>query len=169
MARERKRLAILQQSALRLLKSNIRRRDMIKLHRYSNGASVRSVVLRQQKIGMIPRLIRSVTPLFVLLNKEEKSFPIFDVACPFDTRVVSKEKEKIENYHDVKHEIKRISSCRAVHVIPIVIGALGTISRGFGNWLNVLGMSYYMERLQRVCLLGTGKIMRKVLDTRGLA
>ena len=101
----------------------------------------------------------------VFLNEVENSCLIIDVACSFETRVLSKEKEKIENYHDLKQEIKRIWNCRSVHDILIVIGALETISRGFGNWLNPLEMSYHMELLQRLCLLGAVEIMRKVLDT----
>ena len=102
-------------------------------------------------------------PDIVLLNKEEKSCFIIDVACPFDTRIDSKEKN--ENYHHLKHEMKRIWNCRSVLVIPVVIGALGTVSGGLGKWLNMLGMPYNMELLQRVCLLETARIIRKVLDT----
>ena len=44
---------------------------------------------------------------------------IIDVACPFDTRVKDKEQEKIENYQNVKWELKRIwklpSDCGASH------------------------------------------------------
>ena len=80
-------------------------------------------------------------PDVVLLNKGERCCLIIDVTCHFDTRVLSKENEKIENYHDLKHEIKRgIWNYRSVQVIPIVIGALGTVTRGFGNWLRHLGM-----------------------------
>ena len=52
-------------------------------------------------------------------------------------------------YFDLKYEIKRICSCRSVKVIPIVIGVLGTVSRGFGGWLKQLGMPHCMERLSR--------------------
>lgn len=45
-------------------------------------------------------------PDIVLLNKEEKSCNIIDVACPFDTIIVSKERLKIVNYCDLKYEIK---------------------------------------------------------------
>ena len=87
-------------------------------------------------------------PDTVLLNKGERSCLIIDVTCSFDTRVLSKENEKIENYHDLKHEIKRgIWNYRSVQVIPIVIGALGTVTRGFGNWLRHLGMLYSMKLL----------------------
>ena len=47
-------------------------------------------------------------PDIVLVNKEEKSCTIIDVACPFDTRVLCKEREKINNYWDLKYEIKQI-------------------------------------------------------------
>ena len=44
-------------------------------------------------------------PDIVLLNKKDKSCLIIDIAsCPFDTRVFSKEKEKIKNYRDLKHK-----------------------------------------------------------------
>ena len=45
----------------------------------------------------------------------------------------------------------------------IVTGTLGTVSRGFGMWLGHLGMLYCMELLQEITLLGSGRILRKVL------
>ena len=36
----------------------------------------------------------------MLLNKEDKSCIIVDVACPSDTRIISKKREKIDNYSD---------------------------------------------------------------------
>ena len=104
-------------------------------------------------------------PDIALLDKEEKICLIIDVACPFDTRIDSKEREKIENYHNLKHEMKRIWNYPSVLVIPVVIGELGTVSGGLGKRLNLLGMPYHMELLQRVCLLGTARIIRKVIDT----
>ena len=45
-------------------------------------------------------------PDIVLLNEEEKSCNLIDVTCPFDTMMVSKEREKIVNYYDLKYEIR---------------------------------------------------------------
>ena len=103
-------------------------------------------------------------PDIVLLDKEENTCFIIDVACPFDTRVASKEREKVERYQDLKREIKRLWKCRNVKVVPIVIGALGTISTEFENWLQVIKLRNQVEPLQRACLLGTARILRKVLD-----
>ena len=47
-------------------------------------------------------------PDIVVLDKTERKCMIIDVTCPFDIRVKDKEKEKIENYQDLKRELKRI-------------------------------------------------------------
>ena len=56
-------------------------------------------------------------------EKTSSACYIIDVACPFDTRVKTKELEKVERYQDLKREIGRIWECRNVCVVPIVIGA----------------------------------------------
>ena len=67
-------------------------------------------------------------PDIVVLNKEDRTCLILDVAFPFDTRVNIKEKEKIEKYQDlIKREITLIWKCKTVKVVSIIIGALGTL------------------------------------------
>ena len=44
----------------------------------------------------------------MVLDKKERTWLITDVACPSDARVKDKEKEKVENYQDLKRELKRI-------------------------------------------------------------
>ena len=58
----------------------------------------------------------------VSLDKMERKCLIIDVACLVDTRVKDKEKEKIENYQDLKRELKRIWKLRTVTIVPIMIG-----------------------------------------------
>ena len=43
------------------------------------------------------------------------------------------EKEKIENYRALKRELKRIWKLRRVTLVPIIIGALGTVSKDIKN------------------------------------
>ena len=82
-------------------------------------------------------------PDILLLNKEGRSCWIIDIACPFDIRIVNKEREKVENYHDLKIEIKLIWNCRSVKIIPIIIGALGTISRDLSYWKYHVAWKFY--------------------------
>ena len=77
----------------------------------------------------------------------------------------NKEKEKIENYQDLKWELKWIWKLRRVTVVPVIIGALGTVSKDIEKWLAEIDVTCRLESLQRTCLLGTARILRKVLDT----
>ena len=52
-----------------------------------------------------------------------------------NTRIEKKEKEKIEVYQDLKREINRLWNVREVKIVPIIIGALGTIGKNFETWL----------------------------------
>ena len=54
---------------------------------------------------------------------------------------------------------------KTVSVVPIVIGALRTISHRFQEWLSKGKIECPLEMLEKVCLLGTARILRKVLDT----
>ena len=56
---------------------------------------------------------------------------IIDMAIPGDTRVCGKELEKIKKYRLLKDEITRLWQMKKVVVIPIVVGALGTITTKF--------------------------------------
>ena len=86
---------------------------------------------------------------------------IIDVACPFGIRVKDKWKEKIENY--LRRELKRIWKLRRVTVVPIVTGALETISKGIEKSLPEISVTCRLESSRRACLLGTARILRKVL------
>ena len=103
-------------------------------------------------------------PDIVVVNKETNACLIIDVACPFDTRVIEKEREKITRYEDLKWEIIKIWKCRSMRVIPIVIGALGTISKGFKDYLSEISEDIYFGTLQKECLLGTARTLRYALS-----
>ena len=78
-----------------------------------------------------------------------------------------KEKKKTRtNYSELKYEIAKIWKMRKVEVIPVVIGALGTVTKHFEKWIEKLDLDLTIEALQKPCLLGTAKIIRKVLDMK---
>ena len=101
----------------------------------------------------------------VFLNKITRKCVLIDIACPFDTHINEKEQNKIEIYGDLTNQIKRIWKCREVSIIPVIVGALGIISEKFEKWVEKLQINAQIPLLQKACLLGTGKIPRKVLDT----
>ena len=97
------------------------------------------------------------------MNKNERSCAIIDIAIPGDIRVSEKEKEKIERYQELKREIKRMWNIRSIKVIPVVVGALGSTSKKLKKYIEELGVFINTALLQKTALLGTVRILRKVL------
>ena len=60
-------------------------------------------------------------PDIVVVNKNERSCAIIDIAIPGEIRVTEKEKEKIERYQELKRNIKRMWNIRSIKVIPVVV------------------------------------------------
>ena len=62
--------------------------------------------------------------------------------------MAEKEREKVEKYQDLKREIARIWSMRKVVVIPVVVGALGTITKNLDKWIEKIGIKIKAEHIQ---------------------
>ena len=82
---------------------------------------------------------------------------------PNDVGVIEKEDEKISKYQDLVREIGKMWNVRT-HVIPIVVGALGTMSERFKEFLALLGTQTSVETVQKTAILGSAHILRKVLN-----
>jgi len=66
----------------------------------------------------------------------------------------------------LKYEIARMWRMKEVEVIPVVVGALGSVTKDFEKWIQKLDLGITAEMLQKPCLLGTARIIRKVLDMK---
>ena len=75
-------------------------------------------------------LIEARQPDLIVIGKKEQKEIIIDTAVPADIRVEEKEK-KVEKYQDFKKEIRRLWKLRNLETVPVVIGALGSISEEF--------------------------------------
>ena len=53
---------------------------------------------------------------------------------------------------------------RIVQVVPIVVGSLGSVTKNLDKWLGKLNVKNSISLLQQTTLLGTGRILRKVLE-----
>ena len=51
-----------------------------------------------------------------------------------------------------------------VDVVPVVVGALGSVTKKLGKWIEKLGIRVRIGLLQKTTLLGMARILRKVLD-----
>ena len=63
-----------------------------------------------------------------MLYKTERKCHLIDIGVPGDKRIELKEQEKIDNYCELRPEVKKIWNLSQVAVVPVAIGALKVIS-----------------------------------------
>ena len=81
-----------------------------------------------------------------------------------DHRINLKECEKKDKYLDLAKELKKQRNMN-VTIMPIVIGAFGTITKGLLKGLEDLEFGGRVETIQTTVLLRTARILRRVLET----
>ena len=86
-------------------------------------------------------VIKARRPDVVVIDKENNKVIIVDIASPWDHRVYEKEGEMIEKYQDLKREIGKLWDIRQQEVVPVVVGALGAVSKRLDTWLDKLGIT----------------------------
>ena len=64
----------------------------------------------------------------------------------------------------MRKEIRRLWRLRNVKITPVVIEALGSVSAEFDRWMERLGITCSIGVMQKSALLGTARILRKVLE-----
>jgi hypothetical protein len=85
-----------------------------------------------------------------------------NVAISGDRSVTKKEAEKILKYKDLTIEIQRMWNVKT-KVIPVIIGANGTNSKSFRQYVSNIPGNHEVKELQNIAILGTAHILRKVL------
>ena len=103
-------------------------------------------------------------PDLIIINKIKKICKIVDLAVPADHRIKLKECEKRDKYLDLARELKKLWNMK-VTIIPIVIGAFGTVTKGLLKGLEDLEVGGRVETIQTTALLKTTRILRRVLET----
>jgi len=87
---------------------------------------------------------------------------LIDVAISGDRNVIKKEAEKIVKYKDLTIEIQRMWNVKT-KVIPVIIGAAGTISKSFRKYVSNIPGKHEFKEIQKTAILGTAHTLRKVL------
>ena len=99
-------------------------------------------------------------------QRKKKICKIVDFAVPANHRIKLKEYEKRDKYLDLARELKKLWNTK-VTIIPILIGAVGTVTKGLLKGLEDLEVGGRVETIQTTALLKTARILRRVLETRG--
>ena len=76
---------------------------------------------------------------------------LIDVAISGDTNVIKKETEKILKYKDLTIEIQCTWNVKT-KVIPVIIGATGTISKTFRKYVSNIPGNHEVKELQKTAI-----------------
>ena len=98
-------------------------------------------------------------------NQQKLNLQICGLGSPGcqQTRIESQKKDK---YLDLALELKKLWNMN-VTIIPIVVGALGTVTKGLVKGLEDLEIRGRVERIQTKALLRSAGILRRVLEIWG--
>ena len=75
-----------------------------------------------------------------------------DFAVPADRRIKLKKSEKKDKYLDLARELKKKLWNTRVAIIPIVIGAFGTVTKGLLKGMEQLEVGGRVETIQTAAL-----------------
>jgi hypothetical protein len=108
------------------------------------------------------RTIPNNKPDIIIRDNEKRTFMLIDVAISGDRNVIKKEVGKILKYKDLTIEIQRMWNVKT-KVIPVIIGATGTISKSFRKYMSNIPGNHEVKELQKTAILGTAHMLRNVL------
>ena len=87
-----------------------------------------------------------------------------DFAVLVDHWIKMKECEKKDKYLDLARELKKLWNMK-VTIVPIVIGAFDTVTKGLLKGLEDLKVRGRVDTIQTTALVRTARILKRVLDT----
>jgi hypothetical protein len=87
-------------------------------------------------------------PDIVLHDEKEKTCLLIDMSIPDDSKVNTQETEKLSKYKDLENEVSSMWKVRT-KIVPVIIGALGTIKKGDQN-LQMLPCHLSAIELQKI-------------------
>ena len=98
-----------------------------------------------------------------MIDREENTWYIVDFVIPMDYHIEEKEEEKTDKYMDLAAEVRRQFREKTV-ILPIVLGALRTVSAKLSEMLKKLDIEDIIGSLQTVVLISSTAILRRVLN-----
>ena len=125
----------------------------------SQGCKVTILWNQQVQTG---RTIPNNKPDIIIRDNEKGTCMLIDFAISVDRNMIKKEADNILKYKYLTIEIQRMWNVKT-KVIPVLIGAIGTISKSFRKYVRNITGKHEVKELQKTAILGTAHILRKVL------
>ena len=109
------------------------------------------------------RTITANRPDIIIKGLVNSTCKLIDVSIPSDRNIALEEIGKKSKYKDLELEIQRMWQMKT-EVIPVVVGALGTIKKGMVENIKRVPERANVTDTQTTSMLGSARILRKVLN-----
>jgi len=106
------------------------------------------------------RTILSNKADIIIRDNEKGTCMLIDVAISGDRNVIKKEAENTLKYKDLTIEIQRMWNVKT-KVVPVIIGATGTISKSFRKYVSNVPGKHEVKELQKTAILALHTYFRK--------
>ena len=103
-------------------------------------------------------------PDLIIINKKIENLPNCRLCYPSWPQSKIEKSEKKDKYLDLARELKKLWNM-IVTVIPIITGALATVTKGLLQGLEDLEIRRRVKTIQTTSLLKSTRIQRRVLET----
>ena len=113
---------------------------------------------------MMMMIISARRPDLILIKKKKKRRKNVDFAIPADHGIKLQEGKKKDKSLDLTREWKKTMQ---VTIIPLAIGAFGTVTKGLLKGLEDFDVSDRVGTIQTTALLRRARILRRILETLG--
>ena len=107
-------------------------------------------------------------PDITIHDREKNKALLIDFSVPYDTNIILKTAEKLTKYKELEIELKKCWKLTSVEIIPVIVGALGTVSTDLKKYLNLISENLDINIVQKTALLGTANILRGILSTENI-
>ena len=109
------------------------------------------------------RTITTNRPDIIVKYSVNSTCKLIDMTVPSDRNISLKEIEKKSKYKNLELKIQRMWHMKTV-VIPVVVFALGTVKKGTVENIKKVSETATVTEIQKICMLGSARILRKVLS-----
>ena len=107
--------------------------------------------------------IKANKPDIIIKDLINNTCQLIDITIPSDRNVSLKLVEKLSKYTDLEIEVSKMWKMKTT-TLPVVIGELGVIKKGMRLTVEKIPGTINIEELQKIALMGTAHILRKVLS-----
>ena len=96
-------------------------------------------------------------------NRREKWAKIIEVSVPNDFGLNRAEREKVNKYQDLKHDLRDTWDLEEIEIIPVIVGATGLVKSNLSDHLENIPGNPQLPEVQLSAIKGTISIIKRAL------